>query len=166
MQETKVLYTANEGRSIVQGIRIPRWVDVLTFVGVVLAIGVILGGATGSGNPTALLFVQLTLGVMAAAIGIFVLMILINWIGLWGLLAFLPVVLLAVLGILGLSGNALISYWAQGLSQGVLQVLKYSLYGFVGLAGLGLLARAMEKVGIAAFLVTLVVATGLAWWVL
>jgi len=166
MQETKVLYTASEGHSVVQGIRIPRWVDVLTFVGVVLAIGVILGGAASSGNPTALFFVQLTLGVMAAAVGLFLLMILINRIGWWGLLVFLPIGFLAVLGILGLSGNALISYWAQGLSRGVLQVLKYALYGFAGMAGLGLLARVMEKVGIVVFGVTLVGAVGLVWWVL
>jgi hypothetical protein len=165
MQVTKVLYTANEEQRAVQDLRIPRWVDVLTFIGVALAIGVILGGAAGSGDLMALLLVQMTLGVMAATVGVLVIMILINWIGLWGLLVFLPFMLLAALGIVGLSGSTLMSYWAPSISQGVLQVLKYGLYGFAGLAGLGLLARVMEKVGVVAFFVTLVAATGFfIWW--
>jgi hypothetical protein len=160
MQETKVLYTANGGERV----RIPRWVDALTFVGVVLAIGVVLGGAVSSGDPTALLFVQIALWVMSATIGIFVLMLLINGVGWWGLLGLIPVVLLAIFWASGIVGNAVVRYWVEGLSRGAFQAIEYSLYGFAGLAGLGLLARVMEKVGVMGFLMTLAGAVGLVLW--
>lgn len=170
MQNTNLLYTANERanalKSGLNGMRFPRWVDVLTFVGVMLAIGVVLGGAVASGEPKALLFVNVALGVMYVTVGVFILLLLVDWVGLWGLLGLVPLALLGMFWIMGGSGQTFVNHLSQGMTDGTMQMLKVGFYGFAGLTGLGLLARLIEKVGIVGFLATIAIAIGISVWLL
>jgi hypothetical protein len=108
-------------------------VDVLTFAGVVLAIGTVLGGAASSGDPTALFFVQLAVWVMAATLGIFGLMLLVNRVGLRRLFVLVPIVLAAVVWAAGIPGTELARYWKYVLVQRARQAAVYGGYGLVGL---------------------------------
>jgi hypothetical protein len=166
MQETKVLYTAKEGNHATNGFRIPRLVDVLMFLGVIFMIAGVLGRAIASGDPGALWFVKVAVGVMLISIGVLGLMLLVNGVGLWGLLGLVPLGLFGFLWLTGVSGQTLLHQLGQGMMHGITQVLKVGFYGFVGVGGLGLLARLLEKVGVWGFIFTISLATCVSIWII
>jgi magnesium-transporting ATPase (P-type) len=166
MEESHVLYTANEGKFEAEEVHMPRWGNMLFFVGVMLAIGIVLGLSLISGEPRTILFVKTAFWVMGITVGVFVLMLLIDRVGLWGLLALIPLTLLGILWVMGVSGQSFIHHVGQELTQGAGQVLKVGLYTFAGLVGLSLLARLIDKVGIAGFLATIVIAMGVSIWLI
>ena len=166
MQETKVLYTANKGNHARNGVGVSRWIEVLMFFGVIFVIGSVLGGSLTSGDPSALWFVKVAVGVMLVSVGVLGLMLLVNWVGFWGLLGLVPLGLFGLLWITGVSGQTLLHHFGQGVMHSVIQVLKVGFYGFAGIAGLGLLARLLEKVGVWGFILTISLATGASIWII
>ncbi len=166
MQETKGLYTVKEGKHATNGFRIPHSVDVLMFLGVIFMIAGVLRRAMASGDPGALWFVKVAVGVMMVSIGVLGLMLLVNGVGLWGLLGLIPLGLFGFFWFTGVSGQTLLHQLGQGIMHGVIQVLKVGFYGFVGVGGLGLLARLLEKVGVWGFILTISLTTCVSIWII
>lgn len=161
MQTTKILYTANEGQ--VNGGRVLRWLDGIAWGAMMLVIGSVFWGVMASDPPAAQGFVRVAVWGMACSLGVLGLLLSINKFGPWGWAALVPLGWIGVFWLAGDAGQMFLAYWGNLLGQGGRQMLEFGLYGLGGLAGLGLLARLIEKVGGWGLLGTLLVAVGAAW---
>lgn len=163
MQERTVLYTA---KPIDWRERWARWLprlDAAAFFALLLGMAFLFWQGITSDSPVAQQWVRWLIGGMAISTGILVSMVLINAFGKWGWLGLIP---LGMIGLIWLFGPEMLPFWADGVGQRIVEGAKIAGYVFGGIAGLGLLARLIEKIGVWGLIGTLTVAVGVAYGLL
>jgi hypothetical protein len=146
--------------------RILRWVDGFAFGAMLLVMGGVFWGALASGNPAAYFFVRVAVWGMMFTGVVFGVMLAISKFGTRGWAVLMPLGLISFVWVAGEAGQELLHHWGKLLASGGGQFLKISLLGFGGVAGLGLLARLIDRVGVWGMMGTLAMAAGVAYWVL
>lgn len=159
---SRLLYSAETGQK--DWTSVLRWLDGFAFGAILLVLGGVFWGALASGNPAASYFLRVSVLGMIFSVGVFGLLFSISKFGRWGWVVALP---FGGVGLFWLAGGelpALFGFWGDLFFRGGGQMLKLGLYALTGIIGLGLLARLIEKVGVASFFATLVIATGIFLW--